>query len=297
MFASNFHDLKTHCERFLQEIRDNTRPLRSCLFECTKCRGCTLLCLCPDLQISLQQTLLYCLLRSNWDHNWINQHHAVLKNTWNQQSAVDHKLIRETVDCGNTSSEKSGSCELTLNQNSSFNNQLSLPLLASRKKAGFRHFCIVFTFHSFNTTSTSFFKVSYLRWGLRLLFTMCDDFVVEMPTGFLNNKMHFYPRDRWCRCIMLCPKKRTATVRSLTCQWRLSQVNCFVVLSIGFGQLCEGFLLSVQSFFQVFFHGKRFCAHVIFCSCRENRWWWEDIQAENIGFVSTSKKSHGQKWH
>lgn len=110
----------------------------------------------------------------------------------------------------------------------------------------------------------------YLRGGLRLLFTMCGDYVTEMPFGFSNNKMHVYPRNRWCRCITLCLKKRTATVRSLTCQWSLSQVNCLVISSVGVGQLCKGFLLSVKSFHQVFFHGKKLCTHVIFCSCREN---------------------------
>ena len=53
MFVSfmNCHELKTHCERVLNDNRDNTRTLGPCLFKCTSCHGCTLLCPCPDLQI------------------------------------------------------------------------------------------------------------------------------------------------------------------------------------------------------------------------------------------------------
>lgn len=148
------------------------------------------------------------------------------------------------------------------------------------------------------------------RWDQNI-FSPCVDSTIKtiFYHSICNTKKYFFLCDRWCRCTTLCLKRRRATVRSLTWQWSSSQVIWYL-LSHLFVFICHNFInLSAciclfvllickpcvipavsSSFCQVFFfYEKRLYAHLMFCSSRQNGWGWEDLQAENKGFVSTIK--------
>ena len=61
----NFHGLKTHGERVKTPRPDNT-VVASCQSQGSH---------------ALKYTLLYGVFDSKWDHNLLNEHHAVLKKT------------------------------------------------------------------------------------------------------------------------------------------------------------------------------------------------------------------------
>ena len=71
----NFHEVKTHCERVKvvkTKTRTTPRPDNAVVATCQS-QGSP----------ALKHPLLYGLSDSKWDHNLLNEHHAVLKKTWN----------------------------------------------------------------------------------------------------------------------------------------------------------------------------------------------------------------------